>query len=591
MPPGLLTLIGSGETSDALLNLHHGLIKRLAEPHLAFLNTPAGFQLNGEEIENSFTAYFKKNFGVEVAVADHRARSEPEASAPAASVLAQANYLLAGPGSPTYAINHWRDTAVWKTVVDQWRAGAQLVFASSATIAIGHLALPVYELYKVGEAPHWVEGLNLLGDLGYDLAIIPHYNNTEGRTYDTRYCFMGEWRLKALEKMAGPATVILGIDENTAATLDFEAQTITVNGLGELILRYQGQEVRYKAGAVLPLDRLKAENALTQATVASEAAPASSKEAATKPTVPARVLEWAAERSRMRTEKKFEESDKLRDRITAVGYAVKDSPSGPVFTLTRVANPQAAPSQLDRPDTCAWSINLLAHDNADEILRAARSVLKWEKDVEVVIVDNGSTDGTAEAISALATEDERVKPIFLAADGGEGVGRNAGFKASRGTYIMVLGGHMELTGEVLGPVTDTLADPAIGATGSNGLVSTDLFSFNPAPTTEADAVEFYLFAFKRERLKTVGLLDEKFVFYRNIDLDWSLAFKDKGLRLVTTPNLPLAVHEHPYLRMEPALRDKLSKKNYRRFLEKWRERKDLLLSGSYPKDNYVTNSD
>src|SRR6185503_15987928 len=124
----------------------------------------------------------------------------------------------------------------------------------------------------------------------------------------------------------------------------------------------------------------------------------------------------------------------------------------------------------------------------------------------------------------------------------------------------------------------TLADDSIGATGSNGLVSTDLFTFTPAPTPDSDALEFYLFAFRRQRLKRVGWLDEKFVFYRNLDLDWSLGFKAQGLRLVTTPGLPATVHEHPYLRMEPGERDRLSKKNYRRFLDKWRERKDLLIS-------------
>ncbi|MEK6572877.1 MAG: hypothetical protein AABZ58_00990, partial [Chloroflexota bacterium] len=140
-----------------------------------------------------------------------------------------------------------------------------------------------------------------------------------------------------------------------------------------------------------------------------------------------------------------------------------------------------------------------------------------------------------------------------------------------------LGGHMEIIGDVYTPLAHTLADDSIGAAGSHGLVSTDLFTFSPAPSDEADALEFYLFAFRCERLKTVGLLDEKFVFYRNIDLDWSMAFKDKALRLVTTPNLPLAVHEHPYLRMDPAGRDRLSKKSYRRFLDKWRDRKDLLI--------------
>src|SRR5262249_51968008 len=153
---------------------------------------------------------------------------------------------------------------------------------------------------------------------------------------------------------------------------------------------------------------------------------------------------------------------RLRDRIAAVGYSVKDSPTGPIFNLIRHANPGTLPSQLDQPDACAWSVNLLAHDNAEDVLRAARSALQWgQANMELVLVDNGSTDGTAEAISELATEDERVKPIFLAADGGEGLGRNVGLHASRGTHIIVLASHMELTGDVFTPLATTLADPTV----------------------------------------------------------------------------------------------------------------------------------
>lgn len=142
---------------------------------------------------------------------------------------------------------------------------------------------------------------------------------------------------------------------------------------------------------------------------------------------------------------------------------------------------------------------------------------------------------------------------------------------------MILGGHMEIAGDVFEALAAALADDSVGAAGSNPLVTANLFTFNPAPTPEADALEFYLFAFRRERLKQVGWLDEKFVFYRNLDLDWSLAFKGKGLRLRGVPNLPLVVHEHPYLRLDPVERDRLSKKNYRRFLDKWKGRTDLLV--------------
>lgn len=574
----LLTLIGSGEFSEGLLNLHRSLLARLATPVIGFLDTPAGFQLNAAELGGMAAAYFKKHFNLEVRLIPFRhAAADP---GPALNHLPTTQYILAGPGSPSYAVNHWRDTAVWQTVVERWQAGAQLVFASSAAIAISRWALPVYEIYKVGEAPHWVEGLNLLGPLGYNLAIIPHYNNTEGKTYDTRYCCMGGPRLTLLEKLLPPTTVILGLDENTAATFDFDAQTITVTGAGNLTLRYNAQEVQYVSGSTLPLDRLQPANAFAKLTIDPRPTTHDPPPPAPNPQPPAAVLAWAEDRNRLRTEKKFAESDRLRDRITSVGYTVKDSPTGPVFTLTRYADSKASPNRLEQPATCDWSINLLAYNNRAEIIRAARSALTWSKEfsIEVVIVDNGSEDGTAEAISELACADERMRPVFLASNLGEGAGRNVGFRASGGKQIMVLGGHLEITGDVFTPLAATLIAEGVGATGSNGLVSSDLFSFNPAPTLECDALEFYLFAFRRERLQTVGLLDEKFFFYRNIDLDWSLAFKDKGLRLMTTHQLPITVHEHPYLRMDSAERDKLSKKNYRRFLDKWRERKDLLIA-------------
>ncbi|HLF01321.1 MAG TPA: glycosyltransferase, partial [Anaerolineales bacterium] len=447
MTLGPLTLIGSGEFSERLLNLHQTLLRRLRPPQIAFLDTPAGFQLNANELSATAAAFFKKHFNLEIATASYRNSSVD--SAPAISQLLITNYLLAGPGSPTYAVNHWRDTAVWQTVGERWNAGAQLVFASSAAIALGRFALPVYEIYKVGADPFWAGGLNLLGPLGFDLAIIPHYDNAEGRTHDTRYCFMGEPRLNVLEKLLPPTTVMLGLDEYTACTLDFDSQTVAVTGAGTLTLRYMSREVQYPNGAVFPLDRLKPENALAQSPISNLESPAAIQASNVQPpipNVPPKVIEWAEERNRLRAEKNFAEADQLRNRISAVGYAVKDSPTGPLFTLNRVPNPNAVPSKLDGPDSVEWSINLLAHNNRDEIIRAAQSALKWGGDhsIEVVIVDNGSDDGTAEAIAELAANDERVRPVHLASDIGEGAGRNAGFRASSGRFIMILGGHMEI---------------------------------------------------------------------------------------------------------------------------------------------------
>src|SRR5207302_1863321 len=76
-----------------------------------------------------------------------------------------------------------------------------VTFSSAAACALGRYALPVYEVYKVGFAPQWLEGLDILGEVGVDGAVIPHFNNAEGGTHDTRFCYMGERRLRLLESM------------------------------------------------------------------------------------------------------------------------------------------------------------------------------------------------------------------------------------------------------------------------------------------------------------------------------------------------------------------------------------------------------
>lgn len=55
---------------------------------------------------------------------------------------------------------------------------------------------------------------------------------------------------------------------------------------------------------------------------------------------------------------------------------------------------------------------------------------------EVVIVDNGSTDGTAEVIERLAERSSlRIRPIRLDVNDGSSGGRNAGWRAARGEVI------------------------------------------------------------------------------------------------------------------------------------------------------------
>lgn len=103
-------------------------------------------------------------------------------------------------------------------------------------------------MYKVGEPPRWLPGLDLLTPLGLPAAVIPHYNNAEGGHHDTRYCYMGERRLRTLEEQLPEGVFVLGVDEHTACVLDLDAGTATVAGLGGVTVRAHGESAVVESG-------------------------------------------------------------------------------------------------------------------------------------------------------------------------------------------------------------------------------------------------------------------------------------------------------------------------------------------------------
>jgi hypothetical protein len=240
--------------------MHRAVMSRIAGPVQAvFLDTPAGFELNADQISDRAIQYFKQRLSLDLAIATFKAAAAatPVQVENALRKLWRANYIFAGPGSPTYAVRNWQGTSILAAMANRLATGAHLVFASAASIAVGRYALPVYEIYKVGEDPHWVEGLDLLGPYGLELAIIPHWNNSEGGAHDTRHCFMGESRLRFLEKSLPDSAVILGIDEYTACILDLGGGEGRVMGAGQATIRREGREATYPSGATFDLDQLR----------------------------------------------------------------------------------------------------------------------------------------------------------------------------------------------------------------------------------------------------------------------------------------------------------------------------------------------
>ena len=164
--PGRITLVGAGELMSTMSPQHRAALGQVAGPPRAvFLDTPAGFETNVDAIVTKAVEYYDHHLQHRLAVARyrHRDHTTPADLAEAVATIRASNLIFAGPGSPTYAIRQWRESPVWAAVVDQFDAGADVLFASAASITVGRYALPVYEIYKAGEDPFWTEGLDLLG--------------------------------------------------------------------------------------------------------------------------------------------------------------------------------------------------------------------------------------------------------------------------------------------------------------------------------------------------------------------------------------------------------------------------------------------
>jgi cyanophycinase-like exopeptidase len=222
------------------------------------LDTPFSFQMNRDELVARTRMYFAQSVGREVEVAEWPHRDADETTRERAlALLDRAAWAFAGPGSPTYALDQWRGTGVPGALEAVVRRGGTVVMGSAAALTLGSHTVPVYEIYKVGQQPAWVEGLDLLGGLtGLAAAVVPHYDNAEGGSHDTRFCYLGEPRLAGLEAQLPDGVGVLGVDEHTAVVLDVDARVARVLGKGVLSARSRGATRTVAAGQTLSFDDL-----------------------------------------------------------------------------------------------------------------------------------------------------------------------------------------------------------------------------------------------------------------------------------------------------------------------------------------------
>jgi cyanophycinase-like exopeptidase len=336
---GQIAFLGSGETSLAGGRIFETLARDLPQPiKIALLETPAGFELNSGQVVGRVAEFMQtrlQNYQPQIDVIPARKRGtafspdNPDILEP----LLSANMIFMGPGSPTYAIRQLRDSLAWNILRARHRLGATLVFASAATISVGAWALPVYEIFKVGEDVHTVPGLNLFRDFGVTLSFIPHWNNAEGGVdLDTSRCFVGFDRFVEWCDQVPSGNTTLGLDEHTGIIIDFQSSGCQVLGVSSVSLVRECDPEIYATGATILLrelgeiripEKLDAgipADVWEMVTVANEAG---------NDGPPEEVQTLVNQRQKAREDKNWSESDRLRDEIAALGWQVQDTPQGP----------------------------------------------------------------------------------------------------------------------------------------------------------------------------------------------------------------------------------------------------------------------
>jgi len=232
-----LLLFGSGENAPGSVDIYRQTFLQLGKRNLkiALISTPAGFQPNvktvyGEIKDFLITSLPDFNLDIHVIEANNRDLTNDPAIV---EKIMGTDVIFMGPGSPTYAVKHLLGTKLLTAIIGLMKNGSTLILASAATIACSKFALPVYEIYKVGEDLHWVDGLNLYKEIWSECTVIPHFNNREGgKDLDTSYCFVGQGRAEKMLAMLPEAENILGIDEHTALIIDLKTGEQSVRGKG-----------------------------------------------------------------------------------------------------------------------------------------------------------------------------------------------------------------------------------------------------------------------------------------------------------------------------------------------------------------------
>ena len=310
-----------------------------------------------------------------------------------------------------------------------------------------------------------------------------------------------------------------------------------------------------------------------------------------RPRIPDEVLSAAHERSRARASRDWATADRLRGEIEAAGWTVVDR--GTDFALTPSAPPDVeegprvrygasrnVPSRLDEAPVGLATVVLIATDWPDDVERAIAALRATSPDGTSIVVS--ADDPSDDQAAALNVAPADVEVVWTSERLGHGAGVNTGIRRASGPVVVLMDASVEPTGDVITPLVRSLDDPMVAVAGGWGITSSDLRAFTDAPAGDVDAIEGYLMAFRRADAAERGPLDERFRFYRNLDIWWSLVLRDEGEgnppRRAVAVDVPATRHEHRgWASLPDEERARQSKRNFYRIIDRFGSRRDLLV--------------
>lgn len=240
------------------------------------------------------------------------------------------------------------------------------------------------------------------------------------------------------------------------------------------------------------------------------------------------------------------------------------------------------------------SVIVLTYNNLNLTKNCLYSLYKHTNynNIEIIVVDNMSSDGSREWLTEFAKEKHNLKLILNNTNAGFSAGNNIGIKQSKGEYVVILNNDTFVSPHWIRSLLRHFADPTVGMVGpaTNNIGNQAKISL-PNYFTEPDFIKlatynyynnfsktylmqngslaFFCVMIKREVIDKVGLLDEKFGRGWFEDDDYTLRVRSAGYSTIIADDV-LIHHEHSasFGKLEDKVRIDLFETNKKYFEEK-----------------------